>query len=121
MRILNVFLMLLMMVFIVVQYNDPDGMFWMLLYAVPAIWTGIAAFGNAILFNRLVSGLLLLCILAAFAGIFWFWPETPGWWRQEVWWETETAREGMGMMIISIVLVIVWFSRPTIGPETSNT
>jgi len=48
----------------------------------------------------------------------WFWPQTPGFWHQEVWWVTEEAREGMGMMIAFIALLTVWFGtrrqRPTI-------
>ncbi|MGR3609855.1 MAG: hypothetical protein ACU0BN_13505 [Sulfitobacter sp.] len=41
-------------------------------------------------------------------GIFWYWPQTPGFWRQEVYWVTEEAREGMGMMIAFAALLIVW-------------
>jgi len=92
--------MLLMILFIAVQYNDPDGSLWILIYAVPAIWAAIAAFKSTWLVNKLVHALLLVCIA------------TPGWWRQEVWWETETAREGMGMMIVAVVLAVVWLSRP---------
>jgi len=112
MRIVNIVFMLLMILFIAVQYNDPDGSLWILIYAVPAIWAAIAAFKSTWLVNKLVHALLLVCIAVAVAGIFFYWPETPGWWRQEVWWETETAREGMGMMIVAVVLAVVWLSRP---------
>ena len=104
--------MLLMILFIGVQYNDPDGSLWILIYGVPAVWTAIAAFRSPWLGNKLVHALLLSCMAAATAGMFFYWPETPGWWRQDVWWETETAREGMGMMIVAVVLSVVWFSRP---------
>lgn len=117
MRVLNIILMLLMILFIVVQYNDPDGLLWMVLYAVPATWTAIATFKRSLLAKRIVNRLLLLCLIMASAGVFWFWPDTAGWWRQAVWWETETAREGMGMMIILLVLVVVWCSRLLIKPE----
>ena len=43
---------------------------------------------------------------AALYGVYHYWPTTPGWWRQEVWWETETAREGMGMMIVLVVVLV---------------
>lgn len=112
MRSLNIILMLLMILFIAVQYNDPDGSLWMLIYAVPAVWTAIAAFRRPVLGNKIAHAVLLFCIAAAVAGLIYFWPTTPGWWRQEVWWETETAREGMGMMIVAAVLTVVWFSRP---------
>jgi len=110
--ILNIVLMLLMILFMGVQYNDPDGTIWMLIYAIPAIWTAIAAFKRHWLSTKAIYALLLFCIAAACAGLTYYWPSTPGWWRQEVWWETETAREGMGMMIVAFVLVIVWLCRP---------
>jgi hypothetical protein len=31
-----------MLLFVAVQYNDPDGPLWMVLYGVPAIWAGLA-------------------------------------------------------------------------------
>ena len=31
----------------------------------------------------------------------------PGFWRKDVWWVEETAREGMGMMIAFAVLLAV--------------
>jgi hypothetical protein len=33
-----------------------------------------------------------------------------GFWRKDVWWVEETAREGMGMMIAFVVLVVVLFN-----------
>lgn len=111
MRYLYIFLCLLMILFIAVQYNDPDGTMWMVIYAVPAVWAGIAAFRQSLLANSAASILLILSIVAAVAGMLYYWPTTPGWWRQEVWWDVETAREGMGMMIVAIVLSIVWLTR----------
>ena len=103
--------MLLMILFMGVQFNDPDGSLWTIIYATPAVWTAIAAFKRPWLSRKIPHILLLLTIAIAIAGLVYFWPDTPGWWRQDVWWETETAREGMGMMIITAVLVVVWFSR----------
>jgi hypothetical protein len=31
-----------MLLFVAVQYNDPDGPLWMVIYGVPAIWAGLA-------------------------------------------------------------------------------
>lgn len=112
MRVLNAILMMLMILFIAVQYNDPDGSLWMAIYAVPAVWTAIAVFQRPLLGNKVVIILLIATILAAIIGLVYFWPTTPGWWQQEVWWETETAREGMGMMITTVVLMVVWLNRP---------
>lgn len=95
-----------------VQYNDPDGPLWMAIYSVPAIWAAIALFRQPWLGNKLVHFALLFCLFVAVVGVIYFWPTSAGWWRQDVWWEVETAREGMGMMIVVIVLLTVWFSRP---------
>ena len=110
MRWLNIFLCLLMLLFIVVQYNDPDGTLWMVIYAIPMIWTGIAAFRPLAVARKIPSIILVACILAAVVAMFYYWPKTPGWWKSEVWWEVETAREGMGMMIVATVLAVAWFS-----------
>lgn len=117
MRLLNIVFFVLMLLFIAVQYNDPDGPVWMLIYAIPAAWTAIAIFKSSWLGSRIAHSLLLFCIFAAVAGMIHFWPKTPGWWQQEIWWEVETAREGMGMMIVSIVLLAVWFSRPRVNRQ----
>ncbi|OED36374.1 hypothetical protein AB833_27530 [Chromatiales bacterium (ex Bugula neritina AB1)] len=108
MRYLHISLCLLMLLFIVVQYNDPDGLFWMVIYSVPAIWAAIAAFRPQLRLNPAARIILPVCILAAIGGMIYYWPKTEGWWRSEVWWEVETAREGMGMMIVAIVLLVVW-------------
>ena len=49
--------------------------------------------------------LLTVSALLALAGTAWFWPTEAGFWRQDVWWESEPAREGMGMMIITVFLL----------------
>lgn len=111
MRLLNMVLLVLMILFIVVQHNDPDGPLWMAIYSVPAVWAAIAVFKRQWLSFRAAKILLLVCIAVSVAGMIYFWPDTPGWWRQEVWWEVESAREGMGMMIVALVLSVVWFSK----------
>ena len=116
MRVLNIALLLMMLAFMAVQYNDPDGLAWMLIYAVPAVWAAVAAFSNAVLGQRLVNTLLLVSMFAAAVGVLYFWPRTPGWWQQEVWWEVESAREGMGLMIVLAVLLVAWLSRPRAKP-----
>ena len=110
MRYVNLLLFLLMLVFIGVQYNDPDGPIWMVIYAVPALWAAVAVFRPQWLRNAPGSVLLPLCIAAAIAGMAYYWPSTPRWWASEVWYGTETAREGMGMMIVLTVLCIAWVS-----------
>ncbi len=115
MKYINIVLCVLMIYFFVVQYNDPDGLLWALIYIVPAIWAGLAAW-RPVRFSEMPAIGLLACSLygALFLTIY-YWPATPNFWLKEVWWETETAREGMGMMIVSVVILIaaytIWSSR----------
>ncbi len=110
MRYLNGVLCLLMLLFGGVQYNDPDGLMWVAIYLVPAAWAAIAFAKPLWLRQSPASILLPVCILAAFAATIYYWPKTTGWWTKDVWWEVETAREGMGMMIVTVVLLVAWFS-----------
>ena len=75
----------------------------------------MAAFRLDTISANIPTALLLVSVVMSAAGVVYFWPETPGFWRMEVWWETETAREGMGMTIAMLVLAIVfatvWRSR----------
>ena len=99
-----------MLLFMAVQYNDPDGLMWMLIYAVPALWSAVAAFWR-LWFDRLACRILLLMSIAAsFAGVVYFWPLVPQFWTRAVWYEVETAREGMGLMIVAVVLLGTWYS-----------
>jgi len=107
MRIAYGILSILMLLFMAVQYNDPDGLLWMAIYAIPALWCGIAALWRQC-FERSIVRLALWCSLAfSAAGVVYFWPLVPGFWRQSVWYDVESAREGMGMMIVLAVLVFV--------------
>jgi len=110
MKYVNMGLFILMLPFIAVQYNDPDGLMWSLIYLVPVAWAGLATFRlDRVLGNRAfaalgvsVAGILLLTVF--------YWPTTPEFWNKDVWWETETAREGMGMMIASLVILVAAFT-----------
>ena len=107
MRILNAILAALLILFVVVQINDPDGPIWMVIYGIGAAWCLIAAFRPA-LFSGALAGLLAICFAAAVAGMIWFWPNVSNWWDINVWWPEvtgETSREGMGMMVLVVFLL----------------
>ncbi len=104
MRIINGVLAIVMLLFAAVQYNDPDGPFWAAIYGVGALWCGLAAFRARAYTASPVFLLYGLSLAGAVFGVYWFWPTTPNWWTQEVWWNTETAREGMGIMIFTASL-----------------
>ena len=107
MRYVNAVLVLLLVLFAAVQYNDPDGPIWALIYLVPAAWAALAALQPQRLRRPPARIGLLACLAAAVAATLYVWPQQPGWWRKEVWWNSEPAREGMGMMIVTVALLIV--------------
>lgn len=110
MRVLLGLLLVLMILFGAVQYNDPDGLLWMGIYAVPAFWCGMGLFWSSIFQFKTVSALLWVSVLMSVVGVIYFWPLTPQFWTKEVWYNVETAREGMGLMIVFAVLLVVFFS-----------
>jgi len=118
MRVVFGIICLLMVAFAVVQYNDPDGPIWVILYGVPAIWAGIAAFRPERLAWPTSRALLLISLATALILTVILWPPVGGWWRNQVWSMgfaagsdaarmAEQAREGMGIMIMTAVLLAV--------------
>jgi len=103
MRLFFGILLLVMFLFMAVQYNDPDGPLWVLIYSVPALLMLVAMLRPGWFSRRAGRWIRAVMVLGLAAGVIWFWPSSEGFWRQEVWWETETAREGMGMMIAFLV------------------
>jgi hypothetical protein len=110
MRYINLFLCVLLLLFVVAQYNDPDAPLWMMIYAVPTVWTGIVTFRPDLLCRKTAMILLWVCLFAAALATMYYWPTMPYWWRWEIWWKQETAREGMGAMIVLAALLVVFLS-----------
>lgn len=110
-RLFHFVLAVLMLIFMFVQINDPDGWQWFVIYAVPMIWASLAAFRPQAL-RHIVSRILLAIsiLLATILAVF-YWPRTDAWWTRDIWWEVESVREGMGMMIVLLVLVSVSLCR----------
>ncbi len=104
-------LALLMGLFAAVQFNDPDGPLWMLLYGVPAIWAGIAWLRPRLLAGTGALVLLSACVMAGLVLVVVLWPPAHEWWRTDVWWESEASREGMGLMLVAgVLLAVLWRS-----------
>jgi peptidoglycan/LPS O-acetylase OafA/YrhL len=110
MKYLNILFFLLMIPFIGVQYNDPDGLMWSLIYGVPTIWAALAGFRLDRVLSDRSFAILGVSVLFTLGLTVFYWPTTPGFWQKDVWWETETAREGMGMMIASVVQLVAAFT-----------
>jgi hypothetical protein len=109
MRMLCGFLALLLSVFALVQYDDPDALFWGAIYGAGAVWCALAAFRPALLRTGAARALLALSLGLALVGVVVFFPDAERWWSVEVWWPErsgETAREGMGMMIAAAAVAL---------------
>jgi len=106
-RILLGILLVMMLLFGGVQYNDPDGLLWMVIYSVPAFWCAMALIRKSVFTHGGILAALGFSLALCVAGIVYFWPLTPQFWTKAVWYNVETAREGMGLMIVFIVLLIV--------------
>ena len=101
MRVANGIFCAVLILFAVAQYNDPDALLWAGIYGLAAFWSGVAALRPELLTARpTLRALLGLSFVAGLAGLAWYWPDTPNWWLREIWWESETSREGRGMMIV---------------------
>jgi len=111
MRVLLGLLLVLMLSFGAVQYNDPDGLMWMGIYAVPALWCGLGLVWPTLFNYSVIASLFWATVGLSIAGVVYFWPLTPQFWTKEVWYNVETAREGMGLMIVLLVLLVVFFGR----------
>ena len=110
MRWLNFLLALVMIGFAAVQYNDPDWYLWVVYYSVPAFWALVAGFRHRLLQRMQWLGALWACVAGLIGLVIYYWPTMPGFWRKEVWWQEETAREGMGLMIALAVLLVALFT-----------
>lgn len=111
MRIVSGLFFIAMVLFTFVQFNDPDALHWALIYCTAAVWCGLAAFRPKLTSGTFTRPLLLFCLVMAAIGTVWYFPKTPDFWQTEVWWVTETAREGMGIMIAFAALIAAWFTR----------
>lgn len=106
MRYANIVLGVLMVLFAAVQYNDPDGPLWAIVYLVPAGWAFMAAFRVPQVSSRDGTVLLWASLAVYLYAVAFYWPQAPGFWRKDVWWQDEAAREGMGLMIAFAVLLV---------------
>lgn len=118
MKIINIILALLFALFAAVQYNDPDGFMWIVLYLATAIVSGFAAAGK---YNMPV---LLFGIMVSVIGIGLFLPDFIEWIRggadsitknmktEEP--HIELVREFLGLVIVLVVMVFHYLKAKSI-------
>lgn len=111
MRWVSALFSLLLVLFALVQYNDPDFFVWFVIYGLAAAWCGIAAFKpDLFTTSGPLRGLFALCLIGAAVGTVYFWPGGEAWWAKDVIWDNELVREGLGMAIVLLGLVIAGLS-----------
>jgi hypothetical protein len=106
MRFINGFLCIVMVCFAVVQYNDPDAILWILIYGLTALWAGLAAFRPASFArNQLLLTAYGVTLAAIAVGAIYDRPHSIF-----DWYENEVVREGFGLIIATVVLLVVAFT-----------
>ena len=110
MRAVNGLFCVVLGLFAITQYNDPDALLWFLIYGIPAAWAGVVAFRPELLpANRGTTAAFLACLAAAVAGTIYMWPSLPANWIH-----VEEEREGIGLIIVTAGLIVVgwtWWRR----------
>lgn len=106
MRALYVIFFLLMLVFVAVQYNDPDAPLWILYYGVVAVWCAMAFFRPGLLRGTpLLRGLALASLAFYVLGFLWeirtFNPDFLGRTMMDA--GVETTREAFGLLICAAI------------------
>lgn len=105
MRYLNILPGLMMLGFVGVQYNDPDGLLWALYYCIPAAWAFTVAFRPELARSSMGQRLLWASVAVWLGLVVFYWPQMPNFWSPEVFYAEETAREGMGLMVAWVVVL----------------
>ena len=86
---------------------SSDALVWMVIYGATGLFAGIAAWRPALLRAGIGRTILIACLVLALLGTYQYWPQAERFWSMSVWWEDEQAREGMGMMIVTLALLLV--------------
>lgn len=124
MKVLNLLLAVLFLLFAFVQINDPDPVLWIFIYGLMAVACILAAFGQY--YPRIISVLLILYLAYSFfyipGVIEWLGSEDKSMLFDDLakmqYPYIEEAREFLGLFICMIVLVmhlLTWRSRNSKG------
>lgn len=99
-KIANYLMIIMFLISIGVQYNDPDPIIWMLIYAYALLVTFLA-------YHERYTVLAPIGAIAYFAAAIWWWPRD----MQKPFMEIETARESGGLIFCGLwmlVIAIAW-------------
>lgn len=102
MRYVNGIFAIVLGLFALAQYNDPDFIVWFLIYAIPAVFCAIAASRPALYrTSAALRGTFWVCFGLAVIGTVWYWPTV---WTD--WIHVEETREGVGMWIVMLGMIL---------------
>jgi len=99
MTIIYALLMLVMLVFAGLQYNDEKGIYWAIVYLVPAIALGFGAFAPHYFATIVGRILLFLALVILGLGVYVFWPSSANLFSADSWLGVEAVKEGLGVAI----------------------
>lgn len=106
MRIANGVLCAILIFFAVLQYNDPDALLWFLIYAIAAVWPGLAAAKpDFVATSRPVRLSGTIAVVACVVGFF-VNAGTIG----SNWIHVETAREAFGYVICAAAIGLALYA-----------
>jgi len=94
-RFITIIMFVLMLMAVAVQYNDPDGWLWMLIYgyAVAVTWMAL---------RKKYTYFSVVGVVGYLGGFFYLMPESfDGWYTNEI------AREALGLLITAIWMVVL--------------
>jgi hypothetical protein len=118
MRVINAIFCVVLVIFALVQFNDPDFLVWFVVYGIAAAWCGLAAFSPGLMTHHgALRAFFALCLIGAVVGTVYFWPSGTAWWTKEVIWDNELVREGLGFLIVTAGLVcagLAWWRKPNL-------
>lgn len=96
MRYVNGIFSVLLVLFALVQYNDPDFLLWFVVYGIAGVFCGLVAFRPALIRgSAALKGAFWACFALAVVGTILYWPVV---WAD--WIHVEETREGVGMWIV---------------------
>lgn len=117
MRTFQLVLAAVLLFFAVLQYNDPDGLYWFAVYAVAAGWCLLAVRRPELVSgSTAVRAALAVSVVAFVAGFAHLAPTIDANWIH-----VEEAREALGYLICAVATLSAWLAaRRAVGPAAGS-
>jgi hypothetical protein len=111
-RLLNFVLCLAMIALAVIAARGHELVWWLWAgyFVVPAFWAFMAGFRHRAFRSVQWLGWLWACIAGWIVLLWQYWPQTPGFWRRQVWTNDMAARDGVSLAFAVVVLVVALFT-----------